>query len=104
MVAASALSVLASVNAQAAGAALRLIWWGNPDRDRRTNEVVALYTSKTGAEVTPETYGWGDYWQKLATQAAGSNLPDVIQMATATSLNTPAVASLPRWMISSASN
>lgn len=77
---AAALSLLASVNAQAAGAALRLIWWGNPDRDRRTNEVVALYTSKTGAEITPETYGWGDYWQKLATQAAGSNLPDVIQM------------------------
>ena len=28
----------------------------------------------------PETYGWNDYWQKLATQAAGKNLPDLIQM------------------------
>ena len=28
----------------------------------------------------PETYPWNDYWPKLATQAAGGNLPDVIQM------------------------
>jgi multiple sugar transport system substrate-binding protein len=60
---------------------LRLIWWGNPDRDRRTNEVIDLYT-KQNAEVAidPETYAWNDYWPKLATQAAGRNLPDVIQM------------------------
>lgn len=77
---AASLYLLASFDARAAGAAVRLIWWGNPDRDRRTNEVVALYASKTGAEVVPETYGWGDYWQKLATQAAGGSLPDVIQM------------------------
>ena len=30
--------------------------------------------------MVPETYAWNDYWQKLATQAAGRNLPDVIQM------------------------
>jgi multiple sugar transport system substrate-binding protein len=75
-----ALSMMGSLGARAQGAALRLIWWGNPDRDRRTNEVVALFTAQTGREVQPETYGWGDYWQKLATQAAGGSLPDVIQM------------------------
>lgn len=60
---------------------LRLIWWGNPDRDKRTAAVVELY-EKTNAGVTiaPENYAWADYWQKLATQAAGKNLPDVIQM------------------------
>ena len=60
---------------------LRLIWWGNPDRDKRTNAVVDLY-KQANAEVTidPETYAWNDYWPKLATQAAGQNLPDVIQM------------------------
>src|SRR5688572_15029459 len=60
---------------------LRLIWWGNPERDRRTHEAVELYQQKN-PEVTiaPESYQWGDYWQKLATQAAGRNLPDVIQM------------------------
>ena len=30
--------------------------------------------------IDPETYAWNDYWPKLATQAAGQNLPDVIQM------------------------
>lgn len=77
---AAALSLFGSLGAQAQEAALRLIWWGNPDRDRRTNEVVALFTAQTGGEVVPETYGWGDYWPKLATQAAGGSLPDVIQM------------------------
>ena len=65
----------------AAETRLRLIWWGNPDRDRRTNEVVDLYQQKNPqVAIAPENYQWGDYWQKLATQAAGGNLPDVIQM------------------------
>ena len=77
----AAAATLASVGSFAAAAeSVRLIWWGNPDRDRRTNEVIALFTKDKGVAVTPETYGWGDYWQKLATQAAGRNLPDVIQM------------------------
>jgi multiple sugar transport system substrate-binding protein len=78
---AAAASAFASVGAfAAAGQSVRLIWWGNPDRDRRTNEVIDLYMKETGTEVVPETYAWGDYWQKLATQAAGKNLPDLIQM------------------------
>ena len=81
MAGAAAASTFASVGAfAAAGQSVRLIWWGNPDRDRRTNDVIALYTEQTGTEVVPETYAWNDYWQKLATQAAGRNLPDVIQM------------------------
>ena len=40
----TAASTLASVGAFAqAGTSVRLIWWGNPDRDRRTNEVIDLY-------------------------------------------------------------
>jgi multiple sugar transport system substrate-binding protein len=65
----------------AAETRLRLIWWGNPDRDKRTNDVVDLYQQKNPeVSIAPENYQWGDYWQKLATQAAGRNLPDVIQM------------------------
>jgi multiple sugar transport system substrate-binding protein len=60
---------------------VRLIWWGNPERDKRTYAVVDLYKQKNaGVTVDPENYAWGDYWTKLATQAAGQNLPDVIQM------------------------
>jgi multiple sugar transport system substrate-binding protein len=78
----AALGVLASTMPEAlAETRLRLIWWGNPDRDKRTLAVVDLY-KQANAEVTidPETYAWNDYWPKLATQAAGQNLPDVIQM------------------------
>jgi multiple sugar transport system substrate-binding protein len=60
---------------------LRLIWWGNPDRDQRTLAVVDLYQQQNpDVAIDPETYAWNDYWPKLATQAAGQNLPDVIQM------------------------
>jgi multiple sugar transport system substrate-binding protein len=60
---------------------VRLIWWGNPERDKRTYAVVDLYQEKhPDVTVDPETYSWGDYWTKLATMAAGGNLPDVIQM------------------------
>ncbi len=77
----AAASAFASTGAfAAAGETVRLIWWGNPDRDRRTNEVIDLYMKETSTEVVPETYAWNDYWQKLATQAAGRNLPDLIQM------------------------
>ncbi len=78
----ASLAVLASTGRMAfADERLRYIWWGNPDRDRRTRAMVALYEKKTsGVTVDAETYGWNDYWTKLATQAAGGNLPDVIQM------------------------
>ena len=72
-------STFASVG-RAAGGSMRLIWWGNPERDKRTNAVIDLFQQASGDEVLPETYAWGDYWQKLATQAAGQNLPDVVQM------------------------
>ena len=49
MAGAAAASTFASVGAFAQnGGSVRLIWWGNPDRDRRTNEVIDLYSSETG--------------------------------------------------------
>jgi multiple sugar transport system substrate-binding protein len=75
-------AILASTGRLAfADGRVRLIWWGNPERDKRTYEVVELYQTKSpGVTVDPETYSWNDYWVKLGTQAAGGNLPDVIQM------------------------
>lgn len=62
-------------------ARLRLIWWGSQPRADRTNKVSDLYKAKnSGVSITGEFLGWGDYWQKLATQVAGKNAPDVIQM------------------------
>ncbi len=82
MASGASLAVLASTGRLAfADTRLRYIWWGNPDRDKRTRAMVDLYQKKnSGITVDAETYGWNDYWTKLATQAAGGNLPDVIQM------------------------
>lgn len=78
----ASVAVLASAGGLArAQDRVRLIWWGNPERDKRTYSVVDVYQEMNpDTAVDPETYSWGDYWTKLATQAAGQNLPDVIQM------------------------
>jgi len=77
----ASLAVLASTGSSAADERVRLIWWGNPERDKRTLAVVDLYQKEnSGVTVDPENYAWGDYWTKLGTMAAGKNLPDVIQM------------------------
>ena len=60
---------------------LRVYWWGATDREKRTNATNALYMQRNPAiKIVGETVGWGDYWTRLATQAAGHNMSDMIQM------------------------
>jgi multiple sugar transport system substrate-binding protein len=60
---------------------LRWYWWGNPERNKRTYAVVDLYDEKhPDITVEAETIGWDDYWAKMATQASGRNMADVVQM------------------------
>ncbi|MCU6709484.1 sugar ABC transporter substrate-binding protein [Paenibacillus sp. J5C_2022] len=60
---------------------LRMAWWGSQDRHDRTLKVIQLFQEKyPNIKITPEFSGWNGYWDKLATQAAGKNLPDIIQM------------------------
>lgn len=59
---------------------LRLLFWGSQARADRTYGVTDLYTKNTGTSVDGEFLAWNDYWPKLATQTAGGNAPDVIQM------------------------
>jgi len=64
-----------------AGAQLRMFWWGAKERAERTEKVNALFVQKNpGYSIAGETLGWTDYWPRLATQAAGRNAPDLIQM------------------------
>lgn len=77
LVAAGALGV-GSAMAQAAN--LRLIFWGGQNRADRTYGVVDLFDKATGSTIEGEFLAWNDYWPKLATQTAGGNAPDVIQM------------------------
>ncbi|MEN2984971.1 MAG: extracellular solute-binding protein [Dictyoglomaceae bacterium] len=59
---------------------LRISWWGSQDRHNRTLKVIELFQQKYPyIKIVPEYAGWGDYWTKLNTQAAGRNLPDIIQ-------------------------
>lgn len=59
---------------------LRLIFWGGQARADRTNGVTDLFDAANGGKVQSEFLAWNDYWPKLATQTAGGNAPDVIQM------------------------
>ncbi|MGW6054813.1 ABC transporter substrate-binding protein [Streptomyces sp. NPDC055189] len=60
---------------------LRYTWWGNPDRAARTQEAVALFEKEhPGITVQTSFAGYEAYKQKLATQAAGGDAPDVMQL------------------------
>lgn len=60
---------------------LRLMWWGSQPRADRTFAVSDLFMeANPDVVVDGETVGWDDYWPRLATQVAGRNAPDVIQM------------------------
>ncbi|RDG37347.1 ABC transporter substrate-binding protein [Streptomyces corynorhini] len=60
---------------------LRYTWWGNPDRAARTDQAVALFEKRhPGIDVQTSFAGYDAYKQKLATQAAGGDAPDVMQL------------------------
>jgi multiple sugar transport system substrate-binding protein len=81
---AAGLASLGLVGARAAwaqDARIRLMWWGSANRNERTLKVVELFTADNpGIAVEGESAGWDDYWTRLATQTAGGNAPDVMQM------------------------
>ncbi|MFE2676031.1 ABC transporter substrate-binding protein [Streptomyces hygroscopicus] len=60
---------------------LRFTWWGNPDRAARTERAVKLFERRhPGIDVTTSFAGFDTYKAKLATQAAGGDAPDVMQL------------------------
>ncbi|HIT73963.1 MAG TPA: extracellular solute-binding protein [Candidatus Avipropionibacterium avicola] len=60
---------------------LRLGWWGNPTRNENTEDAIAAYKEiAPDVTITPEAGDWSSYWDKLGTQVAGRDAPDVIQM------------------------
>ncbi len=62
-------------------ATLRFAWWGNEVRNKMTNQVIADYMkANPGITITAEPGEWAGYWDKLATQVAGKDAPDIIQM------------------------
>ncbi|TSB47891.1 ABC transporter substrate-binding protein [Alkalicoccobacillus porphyridii] len=60
---------------------LRVSWWGGQERHNRTIEAIELFEEKNpDIAVSTEFSGWDSHWERLSTQAAGRNLPDVVQM------------------------
>lgn len=64
----------------AAGGEIRVVWWGGDTRHEATLKVIEMFeAANTSIQVTPEYMGGDSYWDKLATQVAGGNAPDVMQ-------------------------
>ena len=60
---------------------IRVSWWGNQLRNDITQQVIDMYMEENpNVVIESEFTDWSTYWDKLATQAAGGELPDVIQM------------------------
>jgi multiple sugar transport system substrate-binding protein len=75
-----ALSAMSNSRVMAAASELRLEFWGSQPRADLTYKVTGLYKQATGTDIQGQFLGWGDYWTKLATEVAGGNAPDVLQM------------------------
>ncbi|MBE2240650.1 MAG: sugar ABC transporter substrate-binding protein [Caldilineaceae bacterium] len=59
---------------------LRVAWWGSQNRHDRTIAAIELFEQlHPEIKVVYEFSGWDDHWTKMTTQAAGGNLPDVMQ-------------------------
>lgn len=63
------------------GKTLRIAWWGDDIRTNMTTEIIKNFEGMyPGLSIEVEYAGFSDYFTKLNTQAAGGQLPDVIQM------------------------
>src|SRR3954468_9607327 len=66
----------------ASGAAdMKFAWWGNDIRNKNTQAAIDAYTkANPNVKIAPQPGEFNTYWDKLATQTAGGQAPDVIQM------------------------
>ena len=77
------LLALASVGTRVARAdqtEMHMTWWGSQSRHDRTIKVIEMYmAAHPDIKITYEFANFNDYWTKLNTQAAGGELPCVMQ-------------------------
>ena len=68
------------VKPTAAQTELHMTWWGSQNRHDRTIKVIEMYeAANPGVKITYEFANFNDYWTKLNTQAAGNELPCIMQ-------------------------
>jgi multiple sugar transport system substrate-binding protein len=60
---------------------LRFTWWGSDVRHKMTQKLIDAYEAKhPNVKIEGEYGDWSGYWDKLATQVASQQAPDIIQM------------------------
>lgn len=80
LIAALVFSLSFAVSAQEEEKTIRVSWWGSQTRHDQTLKIIEMFEEKyPNINVEPEYTGWSGYWDKLFAQAAGDNLPDVLQ-------------------------
>lgn len=58
---------------------IRFPWWGNVERHNRYNALMDMFEEQhPHIRVIREPLSFSDYWDRLATQTAGGNPPDVL--------------------------
>jgi multiple sugar transport system substrate-binding protein len=89
-VVAAAAAVVMALSACGGGAApqsdggpveLRFSWWGSDKRAQVTQAAIDAFEAENpNIKIKPEYGDWSGYWDKLATQVAANDAPDIIQM------------------------
>lgn len=68
-------------NTQGDKTELTITWWGSQQRAELTQEALSLYEAENpGVTFDGQFLSGADYWNKLATSAAGHTMADVVQM------------------------
>lgn len=60
---------------------MRIAWWGSQNRHDTTIKVFNQFAVDNNMKINYEYYSWNSYFETLATQSVGDNLPDIIQQA-----------------------
>lgn len=71
---------LTTYGAFAEGDTIGVAWWGEGDQNKRTQNALDAFTADTGIKTEPQATNYGGYFERLATQVAAGNAPDVFQM------------------------
>ncbi|MGC0143667.1 MULTISPECIES: ABC transporter substrate-binding protein [unclassified Pseudactinotalea] len=58
---------------------IRFSWWGSDTRHQMNQDLIDAFQEEyPHIQVQPDYTDWGGYWDKLATQTAGGDTPDVL--------------------------
>ncbi|NEE02901.1 ABC transporter substrate-binding protein [Phytoactinopolyspora halotolerans] len=60
---------------------IRFAWWGNPERDEITNQAIEAFEAEhPNIDVEGDSIDFDGYFDRLATEVAAGNAPDVITL------------------------